>query len=204
MKLIAHRGWSAGAGENTLAAFRRAAAEPGVSGVEFDVRRAADGTLVVAHDPPDAGAPTLEAVAALLARSKLDAYVELKEAGLTTDVARTLSEGGLGDRAVIFGPVELMEPMERPRRVRLGIIVEYPWRISRLATAFAPDVILLGWDDRTWTRLAFQAWWSVFSLRRTGRRHSAPIVVGVARRARDLRWLGRQGIDAAVADLAEI
>src|SRR6266567_932247 len=37
MKLIAHRGWSAGGDENTLAAFARAACDDRISGVEFDL-----------------------------------------------------------------------------------------------------------------------------------------------------------------------
>ena len=53
MKLFAHRGWAQGAGENTLEAFARAAADPRLSGVEFDVRRGLTAeTLLVTHDPP--------------------------------------------------------------------------------------------------------------------------------------------------------
>ena len=53
MHLIAHRGWSAGEDENSLAAFARAARDEAVTGVEFDVSRAADsGAVVVSHDPP--------------------------------------------------------------------------------------------------------------------------------------------------------
>ena len=48
--IIAHRGASAVAPENTLAAFRRAM-EFGADGIEFDVRLAADGVPVVIHDP---------------------------------------------------------------------------------------------------------------------------------------------------------
>lgn len=48
--IIAHRGASALAPENTLAAFRKAV-ESGADGVEFDVRLAGDGTAVVFHDP---------------------------------------------------------------------------------------------------------------------------------------------------------
>jgi glycerophosphoryl diester phosphodiesterase len=48
--VIGHRGASAEAPENTLAAFRRAA-ELGVDGFEFDVRVTADGVAVVIHDP---------------------------------------------------------------------------------------------------------------------------------------------------------
>ena len=48
-QVIGHRGASAGAPENTLAAFRLAVAQ-GADGVETDVRRAADGALVLHHD----------------------------------------------------------------------------------------------------------------------------------------------------------
>jgi glycerophosphoryl diester phosphodiesterase len=47
--IIAHRGASALAPENTLAAFRRAVAD-GAEGIEFDVRLAKDGEPVVFHD----------------------------------------------------------------------------------------------------------------------------------------------------------
>ena len=48
--VIAHRGASRAETENTPEAFRRADAM-GADGVELDVRVAADGSLVVAHDP---------------------------------------------------------------------------------------------------------------------------------------------------------
>ena len=47
--IIAHRGASAAERENTIAAFRTAAAM-GADGVELDVRRSADDRLVVHHD----------------------------------------------------------------------------------------------------------------------------------------------------------
>lgn len=47
--IIGHRGSSALAPENTLAAFRRAIAD-GADGIEFDVRLARDGVAVVIHD----------------------------------------------------------------------------------------------------------------------------------------------------------
>src|SRR5215213_6660771 len=47
--IIAHRGASALAPENTFAAFRRAIAD-GAEGIEFDVRLTKDGTPVVFHD----------------------------------------------------------------------------------------------------------------------------------------------------------
>ncbi len=47
--IIAHRGASAHAPENTIAAFR-AAVDAGADGIEFDVRLAKDGVPVVIHD----------------------------------------------------------------------------------------------------------------------------------------------------------
>jgi glycerophosphoryl diester phosphodiesterase len=47
--VLGHRGASAHAVENTMAAFARAAAD-GADGIELDVRLAADGALVVFHD----------------------------------------------------------------------------------------------------------------------------------------------------------
>lgn len=49
MLVIAHRGASGHAPENTLAAFRRAL-EMGARAIEFDVHQTRDGELVVAHD----------------------------------------------------------------------------------------------------------------------------------------------------------
>ena len=50
VEVLAHRGASAAARENTIEAFRLAAAM-GSDGVELDVRRTLDGLLVVHHDP---------------------------------------------------------------------------------------------------------------------------------------------------------
>src|SRR6476646_5761786 len=52
--VLGHRGASAVAPENTVAAFERAR-ELGADGVELDVRRSADGVLTVHHDPDVAG-----------------------------------------------------------------------------------------------------------------------------------------------------
>jgi glycerophosphoryl diester phosphodiesterase len=49
-KIVAHRGASKAEKENTVAAFRRAV-EMGADMVELDVRRTADGHMMVHHDP---------------------------------------------------------------------------------------------------------------------------------------------------------
>jgi glycerophosphoryl diester phosphodiesterase len=52
--VLGHRGASAVAPENTIAAFAKAR-ELGADGAELDVRRSADGVLMVHHDPQIAG-----------------------------------------------------------------------------------------------------------------------------------------------------
>lgn len=206
MKLIAHRGWAEGEGENTLAAFARAAGDERLSGVELDVCRAADsGTLVVSHDPPSrAGAAlALDAALAFLARTRLGLFVEIKQAGLAPAVIDTLVSHGVADRSVVFAfaPVARSFPWEGPRVVRLGVIVTYPWDLGRTMRAHRPDVLLLGWDARAWTRIGFRAWWSVFALDRLACRYQVPVVAGIARRRADLAWLARHHLYAAVADM---
>jgi hypothetical protein len=88
--------------------------------------------------------------------------------------------------------------------VRLGIIVMYPWNLDRVVRRYAPDVLLLGWDARSWTRTAFRGWWSLFSLERLARRHQVPVVVGVAQRMQDLDWLAPQHVYGAVADIDRV
>ncbi len=206
MKLFAHRGWCAGAEENTLAAFARAAGQAGISGIELDVRRAPGGnTLLVCHDVPRPGGPTLTFEAALqfLSGTHLELFVELKEPGIAQPVIDTLVAAKMAERAVVFAfaPVARGFPWNGARPVRLGVIEIYPWNLDRAVRAYAPDVLFLGWDHRAWTRTAFRAWWSVFSLAQLSRRHRVPVVVGIVQRAGDLEWLRRQGVDAAVTDL---
>ena len=58
--VIAHRGASSIALENTLAAFRAAAGQ-GADGVELDVHATIDGEIVVHHDPSVLGLPIAQA-----------------------------------------------------------------------------------------------------------------------------------------------
>jgi glycerophosphoryl diester phosphodiesterase len=86
MRIVAHRGASAEAPENTPAAFLKAI-ELGADMIEFDVRRAADGRLVISHDPisgPALQFPTLEETLQLT-RGRIQLDVELKEPGCERD-----------------------------------------------------------------------------------------------------------------------
>jgi hypothetical protein len=205
MKLIAHRGWSCGPEENTLAALRRSVERADVSGVELDVRRSGRGALVLSHDEPpeDVELPTLHEAARVLAGTNRDLLLELKETGLQGEVVRILQAADVAPRTILFGFPEIVRDLDwsRPRAVKLGVIAPYPWQIRRLFRRYEPDAILLGWDRRAWTRIGFRAWWSVFSLPALARRSSSKIIVGVARTTSDLQWLCRQEIEAAVADM---
>jgi hypothetical protein len=209
MHLIAHRGWAAGSQENSLAAFELAARDPEISGVELDVCRAGDaGTPVVSHDPPPhaEGVLTLDAALSFLSRTHLELFVELKEEGLAPAVIDKLVSHKVAERSIVFAfaGVARSFPWRDVRPARLGVIVMYPWQLGRIVREFAPDVLLLGWDDRSWTRMAFRAWWSLFSLERLGNRHRLPVVAGIVQRNGDLRWLSRQHLYAAVADIDRV
>lgn len=112
MLILAHRGAhqpeTPGVSENTLDAFR-AAADLGVDGIELDVRRTADGVLVVHHDAvlPDGRAvsavvsghlpahvPTLDAALAVCAPLRL-VDVEAKNSPIEPgfDPSHRLAEG---------------------------------------------------------------------------------------------------------------
>ena len=99
--LIGHRGAAALARENTLEAIE-AAVEAGVDGVELDVLRGRDGSVVLAHGPeipPDA--PSLAAALAL-ARD-LDVFVQLdvKLRGVAADVVSALRAARMLERSFV-------------------------------------------------------------------------------------------------------
>jgi hypothetical protein len=134
MKLIAHRGWSAGGDENTLATFARAARDDRIAGVEFDVCHAVDAmTLVVSHDPPlhIENTLTLDAALSFLSQTDLELFVEIKETGLASMVIEKLVSSNVADRSVVFAfaAVARSFPWEGARPVRLGAIVMCPWNL---------------------------------------------------------------------------
>ena len=90
MKIVAHRGASSEAPENTLKAFEKAISL-GADMIEFDVRRAGDGTLVISHDPirERAHLPTLEETLRLT-QGRIQLDVELKEPDCEHDAIELL------------------------------------------------------------------------------------------------------------------
>jgi glycerophosphoryl diester phosphodiesterase len=128
-RIVAHRGASSEEPENTIAAFARAI-ELGADMIEFDVRRAADGTLVISHDPvrwPTPQLPTLpptleDTLRVTQGRIQLD--VELKEAGCERDaIDLLLRYFPLRDFCITsFLPASLRETRAINRDIRTGVI----------------------------------------------------------------------------------
>ena len=102
--VIAHRGASWDAPENTLAAFELAI-DQGADYVEFDVRRSGDDELVVAHDRVPGRRPsdvhTLDEVLAALT-GRIGLAVEIKEDRATERTLAALAAHALDPDAVLM------------------------------------------------------------------------------------------------------
>lgn len=154
--VIAHRGASGAAPENTVAAFRRAA-EMGADMVELDVRRSADGRLVVHHDPHladgravaatradelPAAVPSLET--ALDACVGMAVDIEIKndpdepgfepDRALADDVATVVAARGDTDRV-------LVSSSDRASIDRLREVASPPIATAWLVTVPPPDAV---------------------------------------------------------------
>jgi glycerophosphoryl diester phosphodiesterase len=94
MLVLAHRGANRLAPENTVPAMKEAV-DRGADGVELDVHRAADGTLVVRHDAEAPAGPDVPILAEVLdvCRGRL-VNVEIKDPDATDDVVALLAERG--------------------------------------------------------------------------------------------------------------
>lgn len=138
--IIAHRGASSQAPENTLAAFQQAI-DLGCDGAELDVRKTEDDVLVVVHDPAvqnrlikgltyaelaelNRQIPTLEQVLKLCA-GKLKLNVELKEVGYPDLAGKTLIENfSLNDLVVTsFSARALIELHKLYPQIPVGLIL---------------------------------------------------------------------------------
>jgi glycerophosphoryl diester phosphodiesterase len=141
--VLAHRGAWDRAPQNSLEAVRRAAAL-GCDGVEIDVRRTADGRLVVVHDRRlgwravrrlehrevqdrmAAGqAPLLDDVLDEAATARLLVDVELKEDGYVEEAMAHIATHLRGDRYVVtsFRPGVLAQVRRHHPETRTGLLI---------------------------------------------------------------------------------
>jgi glycerophosphoryl diester phosphodiesterase len=127
---VGHKGADHVAPGNTAESFE-AALDLGVDMIEFDVMPLPDGTLVLAHDPEDAGSRTPLTLAEGLDHFAAEAYagieldVDLKIPGYERDVVEGLRERGLLERSLISStyPESLELVRELDPHVRRGLSV---------------------------------------------------------------------------------
>lgn len=143
--IIAHRGACLEAPENTLAAFEKAI-DAHADMLEFDVRRAPDGTLVISHDAvrgSGADLPTLDETLRIT-KGRIQLDVELKESGCEGDVCGLLLEYfPLTEFCITsFLPNVLHDIRSVHPNVRTGLIFAV-WNDSVRETYRSSDVDLL-------------------------------------------------------------
>lgn len=224
--VIGHRGAPEEAHENTLASFEKAITL-GVDAVEFDVRRTADGVLVVHHDPrvsrktprisksswaetQEAAIsrgyeiPTLEQVAELCAgRVSLD--VELKETGYEAEVVEVVLRR--------FDPKHVMFKSFREISVKkmcamepslfAGLLLGYRIELAR-GSGFKKKISPLARVERTGARFVAPPW----RLARKGfirRMHEAglPVFAWTVNDLRVARRLIRQNVAGMITNRPE-
>ena len=114
VELVAHRGESHDAPENTLAAVNLAW-ERGVDTVEFDVRLTADGQLIVIHDP--------DAERVTGGRAKLKVAEHTAEALRKLDVGSWKDPKFAGERMPLIGEVLATLPADPRKRLFIEVKV---------------------------------------------------------------------------------
>jgi glycerophosphoryl diester phosphodiesterase len=160
--VCAHRGASADHADNSVAAFEAAIAA-GADLIETDVRRAADGTLVCAHDPVETGETYVPVETLLaLARGRIGLDLEIKEEGVEADLLQLLRPEDRAARLVVtsFLPGALAACRRLDPALDLGLLIEAPAPIApaRLARScganfLCPDLAAIDHPVREAARL---------------------------------------------------
>jgi len=153
--VCAHRGASAHLPDNSVEAFQ-AAIDLGADAIEADLRRTADGRLVLEHDPLPSDPPPLPLLAELvaIARGHVRLDIELKEAGYEREVLEALHPLPAGLLISSFLPSALSAVRELEPAVETALVIApgYGWGdlFDRAdgcgAGLVAPHISLL--DDR--------------------------------------------------------
>ena len=202
---IAHRGYARAGRENSVEAFA-SAIRRGADAIEVDVRRRADGVLVVHHEAASApGAATLEAVLALAGAAGVQVNLDMKVAGVQAELVAAVRAAGLLGRASCTGgewamlaEIHRIEPGIRagltvPRRLapRGARLVQQLWYAFRLpALLRAHDAGLISANHELVTRLIV----------RRAHRSGAQVWAWTVDDPREISRLARLGIDGIASD----
>lgn len=190
-------------GQNSMQALEHSLAL-GVDYVEFDVRRLADGRLVVSHDEPDADADLIsyDAVLAALA-GRAGAHIDLKTEGSELEVVQRAVEVLAPDRIVATTGSEAgcRAIMDWARAEGLAV---------RVGLSLGPNIAGLGpWQAVVFLRrqlfpaarlaasganvVCAENWLAVLTLRLFARRRHLELLVWTVDSDLGLRWWLRRG-----------
>jgi glycerophosphoryl diester phosphodiesterase len=224
--IIAHRGASASRRENTIAAFAHAALL-GADAVEFDVRRSADGQLVVHHDDTVPGVgPIIELAVADLRReapwvptfaeamgacSGMWVNVEIKnspgdrdwdptDAALEGAIA-ALGRSGEAGRVLIssFNPQTVYRALNRLPGLRTGLLIEADADPREAIAAAAASGI-----TAVHPAAASLDDGTVDGVVAAARRHRVGIVTWTVDDAGEIRRLAAAGVDGIITNVVAV
>ena len=216
MQVIAHRGWSEIAPENTLLAFD-AATTTSCRGIELDLRLSADGVVIACHDATLArfggnsrpisrqmlqelqaqvAVPTLTAI--LERYTDLELWLELKPHGgpawterLVQQVCTAVKRHRERVRILCFQPTVLAAVARRDRQLRLVRNTEtIPADPRWFARQKALGITTVDADQRVWTAAAVAA----------ARREGLQIATYTVDRVADLRRCHALGLDYVISN----
>lgn len=137
MLVLAHRGASAAAPENTPEAFALAD-RMGADGVELDVRRTATGRLLVAHDPLPELPDDVEALAPATFAEVLDACGDRML--VNVEIKNSKTEPGYDATMAMVAPV--IDELRRrgPGAIDRWLISSFSWSTVAACRAYAPEI----------------------------------------------------------------
>lgn len=214
--LLGHRGSPRQFPENTIPSFQ-AALDAGLDGVEWDVRRLIDGTLVIHHDAElkdgralpqmrraelPASVPTLDEALAWAADTGAYVNVELKFESAKVDdrVGRTLDAicaFGLSKRVIVssFMPTQLLAARQLAPEIERGLLIHraYPAPLLAAVMRWTASAALHPTHEVIDARLMKQA-------KRAGWRVNAWTV----NEASEVRRLVDLGVDGLIGDVPEV
>jgi len=211
MLVIAHRGASVDAPENTVDAFRLAD-EQGADGVELDVRISATGELLVRHDAlqrSDAASSTLPTF-----RAALDACGD--EMLVNVEIKNLASDGGF-DASMSIARDTIDEVRRRgPGATGRWLISSFSWATISACRAYAGDIatafLCMTLDDERIERIAAAGHAAVHPWERAvdpsvvERCHAAGLLVNVwtSNSPERLRELDGMGVDGVCTDVPAV
>ncbi len=206
--ILGHRGAPALVPENTLESFRRAL-ELGADGFEFDVRRSADGRLVVVHDARVGARWVARSTYAALRATRRGAAMPVLE-----DVLREFGRAWLDIELKVPGiEAPVLELAARYCRRGRFVITSFSREVVAQMKALNPDVPV-GWllrrpvPPEDWQKLALNYLVPHFRalqppLVKAARQRGLGLITWTINTSRDLRRALDLGVDAVISDFPD-